>query len=234
MSKEIFYAPQILDTMILPQEEANHCIKVMRKKEGDEILITDGLGHFHLASIISADIKNCQIKILETKQQPKHWNFELVVAFAPTKNMDRVEWFVEKATEIGIDAFIPFISKNSERKILKIERLQKILISASKQSQKGFFPKIHELTNFNNILTSSFRGQKFIAHCHKSEKTELTHTYKKNSSVLILIGPEGDFTEDEVFDAQIKGFEPISLIDARLRTETAALFATTAIQVLNI
>lgn len=233
MDKTIFYTPDILSNNELPSEEAQHCIKVLRKKEGDEILLTDGKGYFYEAVIIQANHKHCIVDIQKTIYQDKSWKFKLQIAFAPTKNMDRVEWFAEKAAEIGIDHFSPILCNHSERKEIKNQRIEKILISAMKQSEKTYLPQLDEIQYFSDIIKQPFNGQKFIAHCHQGEKSLLKDVYKKEEDVLILIGPEGDFSENEVAEAIHKGFKPISLGESRLRTETAALVACHTVHILN-
>ncbi len=233
MEKTIFYTPDILTNLELPSEEAQHCIKVLRKKEGDEILLADGKGNFYDAEIIQANPKHCIVNIIKSVSQKKNWNFNLQIAFAPTKNMDRVEWFAEKATEIGIDHFSPILCQYSERKEIKLQRIEKILISAMKQSQKTLLPQLDEMQSFSQLIKQEFDGQKFIAHCYPQEKPILKEVYKKGMDAFILIGPEGDFSEKEVEEAIRSGFQPISLGESRLRTETAALAACHAIHVLN-
>lgn len=233
MDKIIFFAPDILTNPQLPAEEALHCVKVLRMKEGDSILVTDGRGHFFDASIIQAHPKHCIVNIQKTIDQPKSWAFDLQIAFAPTKNIDRVEWFAEKATEIGIDRFSPLLCQHSERKEIKLPRIEKILVSAMKQSQKAVLPQLDEITPFSKFIKQDFAGRKFIAHCYPQDKKLLKDTYKKGEAALILIGPEGDFSEKEVAEALQNGFEPISLGESRLRTETAALVACHTLHVLN-
>ena len=233
MDKTIFFAPDILSDQTLPQEESAHCIRVLRKKEGDTIYIADGKGHFFDAEIIEAHQKHCVVNIINTIDEPKPWSNNLHIAFAPTKNMDRVEWFAEKATEIGIDRFSPLLCRYSERKEIKLPRIEKILISAMKQSQKSFIPQLDEMTALADFIRKPFDGQKFIAHCYPQEKKLLKDAYTHGGNVLILIGPEGDFSEKEVQLALDNGFEPISLGNSRLRTETAALVACNTIQVIN-
>ncbi|WP_029906397.1 16S rRNA (uracil(1498)-N(3))-methyltransferase [Prevotella sp. 10(H)] len=233
MDKTIFFTPDILSNVELPVEEAQHCIKVLRKKEGDEILLTDGKGFFYDAEIIQANPKHCIVNVLRTIEQPKGWNFNLQIAFAPTKNIDRIEWFAEKATEIGTDRFSPILCQHSERKEIKAQRIEKILVSAMKQSEKALLPQLDEMISFSRFVTQEFDGQKFIAHCYLQEKLSIKEAYKKGDDVLILIGPEGDFSEEEVELAVKNGFQPISLGQSRLRTETAALAACHAIHVLN-
>lgn len=233
MEKTIFYTPDILTDPELPFEEAQHCIKVLRKKEGDEILLADGKGNFYDAEIIQANPKHCIVNIVKSISQKKNWTFNLQIAFAPTKNMDRVEWFTEKATEIGIDHFSPILCQYSERKEIKLQRIEKILVSAMKQSQKAYLPRLDEMQSFSQFVKQKFDGQKFIAHCYPQEKPILKEVYKKGMNALILIGPEGDFSEKEVEEAILSGFQPISLGESRLRTETAALAACHAVHVLN-
>lgn len=233
MDKTIFFAPDILSHPELPAEEAQHCVKVLRKKEGDEILITDGIGNFYDAEIIQAHAKHCIVDIKKTIHQVKPWNFNLHIAFAPTKNIDRIEWFAEKATEIGIDSFSPLLCQFSERKEIKNARIEKILASAMKQSQKAYLPQLNEMQAFKEFVKQEFEGRKFIAHCYEGEKKLLKETYKKEEAALILIGPEGDFSLEEVELALANGFEPISLGNSRLRSETAALIAGHTIHILN-
>lgn len=233
MDKTIFFTPDILSNVELPVEEALHCIKVLRKKEGDEILLTDGKGFFYDAEIMQAKPKHCIVNILKTIEQPKGWDFNLQIAFAPTKNIDRIEWFAEKATEIGIDRLSPILCQHSERKEIKTQRIEKILISAMKQSQKALLPQLDDIQSFSKFIKQEYDGQKFIAHCYPQEKVLLKDIYKKGGNALILIGPEGDFSEEEVKMATDSGFKPISLGDSRLRTETAALVACHTLHVLS-
>jgi 16S rRNA (uracil1498-N3)-methyltransferase len=205
----------------------------LRKKEGDEILLTDGKGFFYDAEIMQANPKHCIVNILKTIEQPKGWDFNLQIAFAPTKNIDRIEWFAEKATEIGIDRLSPILCQHSERKEIKAQRIEKILVSAMKQSQKALLPQLDDIQSFSKFIKQEYDGQKFIAHCYPQEKVLLKDIYKKGSNALILIGPEGDFSEEEVKMAIDHGFKPISLGDSRLRTETAALVACHTLHVLN-
>lgn len=233
MGEVIFFAPDILSNPELPFEEGQHCIKVLRKKVGDEIFLTDGKGYFYNAEIIQANPKHCIVNITKTIQQRKGWGFNLQIAFAPTKNIDRIEWFAEKSTEIGIDCFTPILCQHSERKEIKTQRIEKILVSAMKQSQKALLPQLDEILPFSEFVKQDFNGQKFIAHCYPQEKSLLKEIYQQGENVLILIGPEGDFSEKEVDEAIRNGFKPISLGEARLRTETAALVACHTIHVLN-
>lgn len=233
MDKTIFYTPDILTASVLSPEESLHCVRVLRMKEGDEILLTDGKGSFFDAVITNAHQKHCGVNILKTIASPKTWDFSLHIAFAPTKNIDRVEWFAEKATEIGIDHFSPLLCFHSERRQMKYDRFEKILVSAMKQSQKACLPQLDEMVSFSEFVKQDFKGRKFIAHCYEGEKKHLKDIYKPKEDVLILIGPEGDFSEQEVAEALRNGFEPITLGESRLRTETAALVACHTIHALN-
>ncbi len=213
--------------------ESGHCVRVLRLGEGSEILLTDGRGSFYEAVISRAHPKRCGVTILKSWRQPVPWSFNLHIAVAPTKNMDRMEWFVEKATEIGINAITCLNCRFSERREIKLARLEKILVSAMKQSQKATLPMLEEMVDFKRYVTTPFEGRKFIAHCEEGEKPLLKQLYRPGENALILIGPEGDFSPEEIGLAQANGFEPISLGESRLRTETAALVACHTIHVLN-
>lgn len=230
---QLFYTPDITLTAELPEEEAGHCIRVLRLSEGDEIRLTDGKGYFYRAVIRRAHPKHCEVDILESWAQPPRWPFKLHIAVAPTKNMDRMEWFAEKATEIGIDEITCLNCRFSERREIKPARLEKILVSAMKQSLKATLPRLTGMTDFKAFVSRPFEGRKFIAHCEKEEKTPLKQTYHAGENALILIGPEGDFSPEEIALALANGFEPISLGESRLRTETAALVACHTIHVIN-
>ena len=221
----VFYTPDIQTNAELPEEEAQHCVRVLRLTAGDEITLTDGKGNFYRAEISAATNKRCLVNIKETSHQEPLWQGHLHIAMAPTKNMDRNEWLAEKATEIGFDELTFLNCRFSERKVIKTERIEKILVSAIKQSLKARLPRLNEMTDFNSFIEKDFSGQKFIAHCYEGEKPLLKDVLKKGEDTLVLIGPEGDFSEEEVKKAIEKGFIPISLGKSRLRTETAALVA---------
>ena len=221
----VFYTPDIQNRAELPAEEAAHAIRVLRLQAGDEVTLTDGKGNFYRAEISVASNKRCLVNILETQPQEPLWQGHLHIAMAPTKNMDRTEWFAEKATEIGFDELTFLNCRFSERKVIKTERIQKILVSAIKQSLKARLPLLNEMTDFDKFVRQPFNGQKFIAHCYESEKPLLRDVSKRGQDALVLIGPEGDFSEEEVKLAIEQGFQPISLGRSRLRTETAALVA---------
>lgn len=227
----VFYTPDIQTKPELPEEEAQHCIRVLRLGTGDEITLTDGKGNFYRAEITAATNKRCLVKLIETTSQEPLWAGHIHIAMAPTKNMDRNEWFAEKATEIGFDELTFLNCRFSERKVIKTERIEKILISAIKQSLKARLPKLNEMVDFDKFIARDFPGQKFIAHCHEGEKPLLRNILKPGEDVLVLIGPEGDFSEEEVAKAIKKEFRPISLGKSRLRTETAALVACMTINV---
>lgn len=225
----VFYTPDIQTHPELPEEEAQHCIRVLRLNAGDEITLTDGKGNFYRAEITAATNKRCLVKVIETIPQDPLWQGHLHIAMAPTKNMDRNEWFAEKATEVGIDELTFLNCRFSERRVIKTERVEKILISAIKQSLKARLPKLNEMVDFDKFIAQDFSGQKFIAHCYDGDKPLLKEVVKPGEDSLVLIGPEGDFSEEEVAKAISKGFKPISLGKSRLRTETAALVATVII-----
>lgn len=221
----LFFTPDIGQRLELPEEEAAHCTRVLRLKEGDTIELTDGKGSFFKAEITAATNKRCYVQLLEEQRQELPWQGHLHLAMAPTKNMDRIEWLAEKATEIGFDELTFLNCRYSERKIVKTERIEKILISAMKQSLKATLPRLNEMTDFQSFIRQPFSGQKFIAHCYPGEKALLKEVLSPDQDVLVLIGPEGDFSEEEVSQALGQGFQPISLGRSRLRTETAALVA---------
>lgn len=221
----VFYTPDIQTKSELPEEEAAHAVRVLRLQTGDEITLTDGKGNFYRAEISTATSKRCLVNVLETLPQAPLWKGHLHIAMAPTKNMDRTEWFAEKATEIGFDELTFLNCRYSERKVIKTERIHKILVSAIKQSLKARLPQLNEMTDFNQFIRQPFNGQKFIAHCYEGNKTFLKNCLQQGEDALVLIGPEGDFSEEEVREALAQGFLPISLGPSRLRTETAALVA---------
>lgn len=238
----LFYTPDInTDLYTLNEDESKHCIKVLRLTMGDRIVLIDGKGGLYDAEITLDHPKRCEVKIITKKKNVGKRSYQLHIAIAPTKNMDRLEWFAEKATEIGIDELSLLSCQHSERVIVKNERLEKVLVSAMKQSVKAYLPKLNEILDFKKFIagTTDFKGQKFIAHCNapingkETEKPLLKDLYKQQQSVLILIGPEGDFFVEEVQLALKNGFQEISLGPSRLRTETAALTACLTVHILN-
>lgn len=232
----LFYThiPDTEQNIILPEIESAHCVRVLRKKAGDIIDLTDGKGCFYKARIEEDHPKRCQVAIIETIKEEKSWPCFIEIALAPTKNIDRVEWFVEKAVEIGIDRITFLKTEHSERKDIKTERIEKIMVSAMKQSQKARLPELRGMTKFKDFVTgTSFTGQRFMAHCYPEEKVLLSQAYHKGKDALVLIGPEGDFSQEEVKLALDNQFIPVSLGESRLRTETAALIACHTMHVLN-
>ena len=229
----VFYTPDIDTCPELPEEEAGHCLRVLRLGVGDEVMLTDGTGFFYKAVISAATGKRCQVKVVEKIEQEKFWKGHLHLAMAPTKNMDRIEWFAEKATEIGFDELSFLNCRFSERKVIKTERIEKIVVSAMKQSLKARKPIVNEMTDFAKFMQRDFQGQKFIAHCYEGEKPLLKEVLKPGEDALVLIGPEGDFSPEEVQKAEALGFQPISLGKSRLRTETAALVAVHMMNLFN-
>ena len=229
---QLFYLENPKDEIILSAEESKHATKVLRKKEGDILNFTDGKGDFYKAEITVADSRKCRLKVVSTEQKEKQHNYHLHIAIAPTKNMDRFEWFLEKATEIGIDEITPIICSHSERKVIKTERCNRILLSAMKQSLKFYLPKLNEAISFNDFLKQDYEGSKYIAHCEDGEKKELK-IENKTDKYLILIGPEGDFSQKEIDLALQNKFKAVSLGRSRLRTETAGIVATHTVNIHN-
>lgn len=230
----IFYTPDInSDTCILNEEESRHCVKVLRLESGSMLQLVDGKGGFYTAVIEDPHPKRTKIKVLSVQKDYGKRNHYLHIAIAPTKNIERMEWFLEKATEIGIDEITPLICDRSERREVKAERLNKVITSAVKQSIKAYHPKLNEAERFSDFILNNAHSQKFIAHCIESEKFALKEQIKLNSDYLVLIGPEGDFTPDELNAAIKQDFIAVSLGNSRLRTETAALEACFEINFLN-
>ena len=221
----LFYVPALSSGNVLSEEESQHAVKVLRLEVGDEITVVDGTGGFYNAKIINPHPKHCTFEITSTILEHGKRDYRLHIAIAPTKNIERLEWFIEKATEIGIDEITPVICRFSERKIIKAERLEKIIISASKQSVKAYFPQLNPLCTFDELIKHHEASQKFIAHCYDEDKKQLQKEILKSTDVLILIGPEGDFSKEEVQKAMSAGFIPVSLGNSRLRTETAGVVA---------
>lgn len=230
----LFYTPEISEkTYTLNEIESKHCIKVLRLSTNDQIELIDGKGTFYEAKIIVPNPKNCKIEITKSNQEFGKRNHYLHIAIAPTKNIDRFEWFLEKATEIGIDEITPLLCDRSERKTIKNDRLEKILVSAMKQSIKAFKPKLNSLTNYKDFIKQGFKGSKYIAHCEENEKQSLKSNYKAGNNAIILIGPEGDFSPEEIKLAKENDFCETNLGNSRLRTETAGIVACHTINLLN-
>ncbi len=231
---QLFYMPNISGNEIfLDEAESKHAVKVLRLGSGSRIQLTDGKGGFYTAEISNPNPKKCQLEIIEFKPQYGKRNFEVHIAIAPTKNTDRLEWFLEKATEIGVDSVSFLLCENSERKTIKSERLEKVVISAMKQSLKAYLPQINSLTSFEEFIRGTTSSLKYIAHCQGGEMSHLKNVVAKEDSVLILIGPEGDFSKEEITLAQMHGFREISLGTSRLRTETAGIVACHIVNLIN-
>lgn len=238
----LFYAPDIEKSNELPSEEAQHIVRVLRLKENDTIWLTNGKGYLYEAQITLATPKHCIVELLKKESITKTWSPYFHIAVAPTKNMDRNEWMVEKATEIGIDRITFLDCDFSERHQIRVDRTEKITIAAMKQSHKMWKTQIDDMTKFKKFVTTEWLGQKFIAHCYDDadlsefsiKKTPLQNILHKRTDALVCIGPEGDFSIDEVRLAINQGFIPISLGKSRLRTETAAIVATHLLQLFAI
>lgn len=240
----IFYTTHIEgDYAYLPQEEARHCVQVLRKKEGDSLFVIDGKGGFYEGHIFETGKKKCVIKLNKATLDFGKRPYRLHVAIAPPKNINRFEWFLEKATEIGIDEITPILCQRSERKNIRNDRLEKIILSATKQSLKAYVPQLHSLTKFQDFIKKeifhpttehTISSQKFIAHCEEdTQKTHLQDNYHKAHNVTMLIGPEGDFTPEEIDLAIQHGFGSVSLGKTRLRLETAGIMACCIINLKN-
>lgn len=234
----LFYTPEIQphhSSFLLSEEESKHAVRVLRLQAGDIIHLIDGNGGLFKTEIIEPHPKRTSLKVLSYIEQYGKYPYELHLAVAPTKNIDRIEWFLEKATEIGIHEFTPVICSRSERKEVKVERLEKVAISAVKQSLKAYVPKINPCIPFSKFIdtVSVNYTNKGIAHCIETDKKYINSSFDTKEKYLILIGPEGDFSEDEINKAILAGFTPLSLGEARLRTETAALAAVLEVSLLN-
>jgi len=224
---QLFYCPELLnDASFLSKEESSHCFKVLRKKVGDHIHVIDGVGGFYEAEITIASQKKVIFNVIKKWNQPQR-PYSLHLAIAPTKNNDRFEWFLEKATEIGVDEVTPIICEHSVRRIIKNERMEKIIVSAAKQSIKSMLPKINKITSFNDFIIKNHNTQCYIAHCLPYKKKKFINEVDSNST--ILIGPEGDFSSLEVEMAIKNNFIPVSLGTSRLRSETAGVIACNTI-----
>lgn len=228
----LFYTPQIVGTVdeigktySLDEEESGHCVRVLRYTRGDEILLTNGQGMTYTAVITNPHPKHCEFEVRTAEKQSKHHSNYIHIAIAPTKNVERIEWFVEKCTEIGVDEITPLLCRFSERKQLRIDRLQKIILSAAKQSLTPYLPKLNEMTDCTEFIRRTEEETRFIAHCYKEDKRDLRNEIKPGKSVVVMIGPEGDFSEQEIAEALQHNFVPVSLGDSRLRTETAGIVA---------
>lgn len=231
---QLFFAEDIESAICtLSEEESRHCVKVLRMGVGDELSVTDGNGTLCRCRILEANPKGCVAEVVERMAEYGKRKFRLHVAVAPTKNTARMEWFVEKAVEMGVDVITPIICDHSERVYMKGDRLDKIVVSAMKQSLKAYKPLVNPPTPVADVIKSSCSGQRFIAYCDGDIRTPLHEAYIPGSDATILIGPEGDFSDAEVDAALAAGFQPVTLGPCRLRTETAALAATVFFNLIN-
>lgn len=230
-----FYAPDIEATGVLPESDSAHCCRVLRMKEGDEVAVVDGKGKRYRCVIIESHPKKTVVEIISSEEIPTHWGVKITIAVAPTKNADRMEWMLEKAVEIGVDRVVLLKCKRSERKVMKLERLEKVMISAMKQSLKGVLPELTEVSDFKSFVTTlGDDTQKFLGYCSSHyPRKEFAKECAAGGNVVIMIGPEGDFTTEEVEFAVANGFIPVTFGESRLRTETAALYGITATHIIN-
>ena len=230
----IFYTPEISgNNYTLDETESKHCIRVLRLEKGDQITLVDGRGGFYTAEITYPNPKRCMVDVIKSELNFGFRKFQVHIAIAPTKSIERIEWFLEKATEIGISRVTPLLCRYSERKEIKADRLEKVMVSAMKQSLKAYLPQLDPLTKFSDFILQPFDGQKFIAHCDEQHRDLLKKMVVPNQNYLILIGPEGDFSSEEIELAIKAGFHPVSLGDSRLRTETAGVVACHTFNLLN-
>jgi 16S rRNA (uracil1498-N3)-methyltransferase len=229
-----FYTPNIQsDEFFLSEEESKHCVRVLRLKEQDAVYLIDGVGGLYTAQITDSNLKKCKVVVNHKIKEFGKRNYQITIAIAPTKNIERFEWFLEKATEIGIDRIIPVISFQSERRQIKPDRLNKILIEATKQSKQAYLPVLEDVCNYKDLIKRHFDGKKLIAYCSEEKKPYIKDLVSIGENVVIMIGPEGDFSADEIKLALENGYKGISLGNTRLRTETAGISACHSISVIN-
>jgi 16S rRNA (uracil1498-N3)-methyltransferase len=229
----LFYTPDIDNAFYtLNEEESLHCLRVLRLTKGDDIWLANGKGMLYKSKIIDDNKKKCTVEVVEIFKDHGKRNYSLHIAIAPTKNIDRIEWFLEKATEIGIDEITPLICEHSERKTVNMERLNRVITAAMKQSLKAYHPLLNKEKRFDDFVSSELNASKFIAHCG-DDTMGLKDFYQKGWNAVILIGPEGDFSEKEIARSKENGFTAINFGNNRYRTETAALVATHTIYLMN-
>lgn len=235
---QLFYAPEITRPLhTLSEEESKHCVRVLRLAAGDPLTLTDGRGSLYRGRIADDHPKRCTVRIETVEEHFEPLPYRLSMAVAPTKNADRYEWFLEKATEVGVSEIVPLETEHSERRVFKAERGEKVITAAMKQSLKAYRPTLRPLTAFGELLATPFEGRRLIAHCDAARsaagKRYLADALRAGEAVQVLIGPEGDFSPAEIDAALAAGFEEITLGTQRLRTETAAVAATVTVSVVN-
>lgn len=229
-----FFAPDINSSSVLPESESAHAVRVLRMQPGDEMIVVDGSGSRCKCRLADAHPKRATVEILSVEKIEPYWRGAITVAVAPTKHMDRMEWMTEKLTEIGVDRIVPLLCRYSERKEIKTERLVKTAVSAMKQSLKASLPEVGEMVSIKRFIETDKSDLRYIAYCSPEiPRRLLSRLYIPGKSVTILIGPEGDFSSEEIKAALDAGYQPVSLGDARLRTETAAIVACDTIQIIN-
>lgn len=229
-----FFAPDIASSPELPESDSRHAVRVLRMREGDELQVIDGHGNAYRCRLADAHPKHASVEILSVSPMPLPWSQQLAVAVAPTKHMDRMEWLVEKMTEVGVNTIIPLLCDRSERREIKTERLEKIAVAAMKQSLKATLPTVMPMTPLREVAAMMPGAQRLMAYCDPDiPRRDFTQVYRPGLDTLILIGPEGDFSPQEIRLALDSGFSPVTLGNNRLRTETAALYALSACHILD-
>lgn len=231
----LFYTPDIAGSLYsLTEEESRHCRMVLRLREGEVIHLTNGTGTLYEARITDARSKQVAVEITNRQENFGRRDYRVHLAVAPTKNIDRFEWFLEKATEIGVDEITPLICEHSERRQLRTARLEKVIVAAMKQSLKAYLPALNPTVDFRRFIAEKREGQLYIAHLEESEPVLLQKVYSQGNDITILVGPEGDFSPAEIESAIKSAYQIISLGESRLRTETAAIVACNTVQLLNM
>lgn len=235
---QLFYAPELVPPdYILPEEESRHCVRVLRMTAGDALWLTDGCGRLFRCEIVQADVRRCAVRVVETVEGWGKLPYRLELAVAPTKSADRYEWFLEKATEVGVTTFVPVETARSERHLFKSARAEKVITAAMKQSLKGYRPELRDLMPFRELVAEPFAGRRLIAHCDAARtpagKRFLARCVQPGDAVRLLVGPEGDFSPEEIDWAVAHGYEEITLGSQRLRTETAAVVAAVLVASVN-
>lgn len=229
-----FYCRDIKSNPVLAENDSQHCVKVLRMREGQTLQVVDGMGHRYTCRLADAHHKHAMVEIIDCEDAPLPWLQDITIAVAPTKMLDRMEWLVEKMVEIGVNRIVPLRCTHSERKELKTERLEKIAISAMKQSLKAWLPEIWPMTDCCKAIAQIRADQKYIAYCSDAyQRIQLAQAYIPRKDIAVLIGPEGDFTKEEVEKAILAGYKPVTLGNNRLRTETAALYSCSLAHIID-